>query len=330
MDNRTLLEFMAVAEKLKCQVRHSWTSTGRRESVAEHTYRLCVFAWLVRREFPECDMDRVMEMCLFHDLGEAVHGDVPCFLKNAQDNEKEADVIEQIASILPEKEREELKELFSELEDNHTQEAKIVHALDKMEALIQHNEASIDTWLLLEYDLQMTYGQDQVKFSPYLQALRKMIERDSVDKISKAEKNTKQIESRNSDGFYISKDPEKIDKRRVVELLHQSEWAKERPESMIFKAMENSVSYGVFDKYDFMVGYARIITDHVTTFYLMDVIIDEKYRHQGLGTILMDAIMADVGDLWGILHTEDAQEFYARYGFKIKGFGQDQVMEKER
>ena len=99
---------------------------------------------------------------------------------------------------------------------------------------------------------------------------------------------------------------------------------------MIFKAMENSVSYGVFDKYDFMVGYARIITDHVTTFYLMDVIIDEKYRHQGLGTILMDAIMADVGDLWGILHTEDAQEFYTRYGFKIKGFGQDQVMEKER
>ena len=94
--------------------------------------------------------------------------------------------------------------------------------------------------------------------------------------------------------------------------------------------MENSVSYGVFDKYDFMVGYARIITDHVTTFYLMDVIIDEKYRHQGLGTILMDAIMADVGDLWGILHTEDAQEFYTRYGFKIKGFGQDQVMEKER
>ena len=64
MDNRTLLEFMAVAEKLKCQVRHSWTSTGRRESVAEHTYRLCVFAWLIRREFPECDMDRVMEMCL--------------------------------------------------------------------------------------------------------------------------------------------------------------------------------------------------------------------------------------------------------------------------
>ena len=176
----------------------------------------------------------------------------------------------------------------------------------------------------------MTYGQYQVKFSPYLQALRKMIEQDSVDKISKAEKNTKQIESRNSDGFYITKDPEKIDKQRVVELLHQSEWAKERPESMIFKAMENSVSYGVFDKYDFMVGYARIITDHVTTFYLMDVIIDEKYRHQGLGTILMDAIMADVGDLWGILHTEDAQEFYTRYGFMIKGFGQDQVMEKER
>ena len=107
---------------------------------------------------------------------------MPCFLKNAQDNEKEADVIEQIASILPEKEREELKELFSELEDNNTQEAKIVHALDKMETLIQHNEADLSTWIPLEYDLQMTYGTKECSFSEYMKNLRDMVREDSRKK----------------------------------------------------------------------------------------------------------------------------------------------------
>ncbi|MGF0032719.1 HD domain-containing protein [Bariatricus sp. SGI.154] len=187
MDNRTLLDFMAVAEKLKCNTRHSWTSSGRHESVAEHTYRLCVFAWLVKedmaREFPDCDMDKVMKMCLFHDLGEAVTGDVPCFEKKKTDHEKEAKAIEHVAGILPAAQQEELLSMIQELEANKTPEAKIVHALDKMEALIQHNEASIDTWLPLEYELQMTYGQEQAQFSTYLRSLRKTVEQDSVDKI---------------------------------------------------------------------------------------------------------------------------------------------------
>ena len=89
MDYRTLLEFMSVAEKLKCRTRHSWTSDGRQESVAEHTYRLLVFAWLVRDELPECNMEKIMKMCLFHDIGEAVTGDIPCFEKREEDRKKE-------------------------------------------------------------------------------------------------------------------------------------------------------------------------------------------------------------------------------------------------
>ena len=82
MDTRTLLDFMNLAEKLKCRLRHSWTSDGRQESVAEHTFRLCMFAWLVRDEIEGVDMDRVMQLCLFHDIGEAVTGDIPAFEKN--------------------------------------------------------------------------------------------------------------------------------------------------------------------------------------------------------------------------------------------------------
>ena len=168
MDVRMLLDFMSLAEKLKCNTRHSWTSDGRHESVAEHTCRLCVFAWLVKEEFPQLSMDHVMKLCLFHDLGEAVTGDVPCFEKKDCHREAEDEGIKKAASMLPEKYEKELLEMFRELDENKTEEAKLVHALDKMEAVIQHNEAPIDTWIPLEYDLQLKYGQEQAKAFPYL------------------------------------------------------------------------------------------------------------------------------------------------------------------
>lgn len=188
MDVRIMLDFMGIAERLKCVTRHSWTSDGRHESVAEHTYRLCVSAWLVRDEFPELDMDHVMKLCLFHDMGEAVTGDIPCFEKKDCHREAEKQGIQKIAAMLPKEYEEELLGMFQELEENATPEAKLVHALDKMEALIQHNEASIDTWLPLEYELQMTYGQEEAKAFPYLERLRKAVEEDSRRKIEEKHK----------------------------------------------------------------------------------------------------------------------------------------------
>ena len=77
MDSRAFLDFLKVAEKLKCNTRHSYTSSGRHESVAEHSWRLAVMAYFVRDEFPEADMNKVIKMCLIHDLGECFTGDIP-------------------------------------------------------------------------------------------------------------------------------------------------------------------------------------------------------------------------------------------------------------
>ena len=85
-----LFEILAVAERLKCNTRHSWTSTGRRESVAEHSWRLAFMALLVANEFPDVDCGRVVRMCLVHDLGEAFTGDIPAFEKRRQDETHEA------------------------------------------------------------------------------------------------------------------------------------------------------------------------------------------------------------------------------------------------
>ena len=96
------LEFLHRAEQLKCALRHSWTSSGRRESVAEHSWRLGLAAWLLKEEFPQIDLERLLELCLLHDLGEAVTGDVPCFEKEAVHEREEERAVKRLAEILPE------------------------------------------------------------------------------------------------------------------------------------------------------------------------------------------------------------------------------------
>lgn len=192
MDEEKVLQFLSLAEKLKCQTRHSWTSSGRQESVAEHVYRLMVFAWLLKDEFPDCDMNRVMELALFHDMGEALTGDIPAFEKGREDERIEEEAQQRIADMLPEPYRARLSSIFKEVEEKETKESRLLQAMDKLEALIQHNEADLSTWLPLEYELQLTYGQEQTKDIPYLKKLRQRVYEDSVEKME-AEGNDKGI-----------------------------------------------------------------------------------------------------------------------------------------
>lgn len=183
METREFLNLMKIAENLKNNTRHSWTSSGRHESVAEHSWRLAMMAFFVKDEFPEADIDRVIRMCIFHDMGEAFTGDIPAFLKSRQQEQEESQVVKQWIHALPQPYRKEVKDLFDEMEAMETTEAKIYKALDKMEALIQHNEADIVTWLPLEYELNLTYGTQQVQFSEYMKALKAQINQDTCEKI---------------------------------------------------------------------------------------------------------------------------------------------------
>lgn len=185
MKQREFIEFMNIIEKLKCNTRHSWTSSGRQESVAEHSWRLAVMAMLCKNEYPELDIDKVIKMCLIHDFGEAITGDIPAFLKT-EDNEKAEDVaVNSLLSTLPPKERDELTSLFDEMNALSTPEAKLYKALDNAEALISHNEAPISTWLPREFDENLTYGTENCGFSPWTRALREELKKDSLKKIEK-------------------------------------------------------------------------------------------------------------------------------------------------
>lgn len=79
--------------------------------------------------------------------------------------------------------KKQFHELLEEMLELQTEEAKLYKALDKMEAVIQHNEADIASWLPLEYDLQLTYGAKEVEFSPYLLKLKECIDKWTKDKI---------------------------------------------------------------------------------------------------------------------------------------------------
>jgi putative hydrolase of HD superfamily len=185
MEPQRLLQALHVAQRLKDTTRHCYTSGGRHESVAEHSWRAALTAYFLKDEFPQADMDKVIKMCLIHDLGEAFTGDIPAFDKTQNHEEQEERLLNEWVASLPEEFSREMKALYEEMSRRETLEARIFKAIDNLEALIQHNESDIETWIPLEYELNMTYGDDKVTFSPYMQQLRQTIREETVLKIQR-------------------------------------------------------------------------------------------------------------------------------------------------
>jgi putative hydrolase of HD superfamily len=183
MEARKLLDALLVAERLKDTTRHCYTAKGRQESVAEHSWMMTLMAFFMRDEFPEADMDKVIRMCIIHDLGECFTGDIPTFDKNQAHEETEENLLYNWVGSLPSKNATEMRELYEEMSERKTTEAKIYKAIDSLEALIQHNVSDLSTWIPLEYDLNMTFADDKVAFSDYLKQVRQAVREDTIKKI---------------------------------------------------------------------------------------------------------------------------------------------------
>ncbi|MCR5795594.1 MAG: HD domain-containing protein, partial [Solobacterium sp.] len=125
----------------------------------------------------------VIRMCLIHDLGETFTGDIPVFMKTDNNEKTEAQLLKEWVSSFPAETAGKWLALYEEMEKLETREAKLYKALDKLEAVISHNESDISTWLPLEYDLQLTHGRDNVRFSPYMQQLKQAVDAWTLHKI---------------------------------------------------------------------------------------------------------------------------------------------------
>ena len=183
MEARKLLDTLVIAERLKDTTRHCCTTKGRHESVAEHSWMMTLMAFFMRDEFPEADMDKVIRMCIIHDLGECFTGDIPTFEKTAVNEVTEEKLLGDWVDSMPENYANEMRQLYEEMARRETLEAKIYKAIDGLEALIQHNLSDLSTWIPREYDLNMTYADDKVAFSEYLKALREEVRKDTIEKI---------------------------------------------------------------------------------------------------------------------------------------------------
>jgi len=171
-------------------MRHSWTSDStRQESTAEHTWLLCLIAMTIFDELKiKVDQLKVLKMLIIHDLAETIIGDIPAFDTEGRKGKKEKEKVamEQLVKNLPLKIRNEIMELFEEMEAKSTPEAKIAQAIDKFEAPLQHNISDIATWDQNDYDIHGRYKMELYEFDPFLKELREELEHMTRRKATKA------------------------------------------------------------------------------------------------------------------------------------------------
>ncbi len=175
----SILNFLRSAEQLKNTLRSAHTSEGREESTAEHTWRLCLMAMLLAENYPDLDQLKLLKLCIIHDLGEAVSGDIPAIHQVAgvdKSIEERKDFLS-LVELLPANLKSELISLWDEYEAAQTFEAKLAKALDKIETVLQHtqgkNPADFD------YGFNLHYGKKSADFDPITRQLRAIIDEET-------------------------------------------------------------------------------------------------------------------------------------------------------
>ena len=154
-----MIKFLNVAEKLKCELRHSWLSSGRQESVAEHTWRMSLMVILFAPYLSKpVDLEKCLKIAILHDLAEAKVGDIPVFETQNLKAKQRKQALEQSAMVelcasLQDKLGDELFSLWEEYEEKDSFEAQFVNALDKLEVFLQHVEAPLSSWTEFEKDM---------------------------------------------------------------------------------------------------------------------------------------------------------------------------------
>ncbi|MBA3520976.1 MAG: HD domain-containing protein [Gemmatimonadales bacterium] len=189
-----LLAFLRAAEALKNVTRTSWTSSGQRESVAEHSWRLCLMALVFQHHFPEVDFARLLKICIVHDLGEAVGGDISAVVQAERQadsaggtwrkSEQERTDLLQLLTPLPDPLQREIVSLWEEYESATSPEARLAKGLDKLETILQHNQGANPAGF--DYRFNLAYGRQYTADDPVLAAVRAVLDEETEGRAEKS------------------------------------------------------------------------------------------------------------------------------------------------
>lgn len=177
-DAAGLRDFLRRASALKDTPRNTLTPAGRRESAAEHSWRLGLIALVAAPE--GLDLGHALALCLVHDLAEAVTGDIPASARPdpvAKQAAERAALADLLASA-PEAVRARVTGLWEEYEAAHTPEARFVRAADKLETVLAHAEG--DQPPGFDWRFNLGYGKGLADAFPTLAALRALADAETA------------------------------------------------------------------------------------------------------------------------------------------------------
>lgn len=194
------MQFLALAQKLKNELRHCWMDSGRQESVAEHSRRLSLMVMRYAGYLDkEVDILRCLKIALIHDLPESLSGDIAVFKQDAVTKklkaERELTAMLRIKVELGDDNGDEIFALWHEYEESQSYEGRFVKALDKLEAFIQHNESPLETWENIEKEIlfEDKYLRKYCAFDSFLAAFAEKVIEDGVKKLEAAGEDIEKI-----------------------------------------------------------------------------------------------------------------------------------------
>lgn len=174
-----ILSFLRATEELKNTLRSSRTSNGRHESTAEHTWRLCLIVLLFEKQYPELNILKLLKICVIHDLGEAISGDIAAVdqVEGVDKGANERRDLQVLIQPLPERLRVEILELWDDYENVSSEEAKLAKAFDKIETILQHTQGKNPEDF--NYKFNLTYGKKYTDYDALTSAIRALIDKDT-------------------------------------------------------------------------------------------------------------------------------------------------------
>ena len=171
-----ILDFLQSASSLKDTLRTGRTATGRQESTADHSWRLCLMVVVFSDELEGIDLLRLLKLCVVHDLAEAITGDVPAPCQSPADGrkEREREALRQLCATLPTELQQRIEALCTEYEIGCSPESLVAKGLDKIETMLQHligaNPPGFD------YKFNLTYGRQVTDQHPILRQVRSSLD----------------------------------------------------------------------------------------------------------------------------------------------------------